>query len=238
MIRNNKFYKSKEIRKLLKQYNESWGYYETVVLNDYYHNGWDIYYTLRDDILNRDDSNLILEIVNFWYNSLHITNSGHLRLVKKGIFEVIKNYNSLSLLPSNKYKYRQNNTNYTGIYENKIKEEYKKYFKLCYNQLDYYTLNIPQYWLKVRWKKHYSNKVTIINPDKQSTRNQLLNKIQKNDWFNSNLPSEARIWGYKSKWDKIDKNIKINKKNNVLYWKKELPNIKRSYNILGWRALD
>lgn len=144
--------------------------------------GWDVYVTLREDILNRDDGDFLLYLLKkYSRESFYIRKPDHIRLIRRGIYKVYTflNYKT-KLVPSRvKLSYNQ---------YKELPDRERKYFRRMYKSLarskDLYKLYFPRHWIKYIIKPHIITKRRVINSSLESEKDKLYNKLSRSTYWN------------------------------------------------------
>ena len=135
--------------------------------------GWNIYITLRGDILRRNDADFLLTLLELGYNKNRYTRSiTHIKNIRKGIYYYCGNKFIINLIPERKH--------FTIKQYNEFSERIKKYFDKFENYgRVYYKINIPYYWIKLNARPNIVTKIRDINPELQSKYDKILNLLKR-----------------------------------------------------------
>lgn len=157
-----------EYDKILRSKNEY------VKLNKPYQKGWKIYVSLKQDILNRFDSNNILQAIKLGFkNFKYVYKIYQIKNIRKKIYNETIVYNKylkryISYFPDKIY-YKQK------TFDN-FKEEIKKYFIYDIYKNVYY-INLPYYYYVLKSKPNIITHERVLDPEKESRKHYISERM-------------------------------------------------------------
>lgn len=134
--------------------------------------GWEVFVSLRDDILRRDDAPFLLELIDKSYHRHFVYQADKVRLIRKGEKGVMHRYRNTPKHHSHYESFIPKRKRYLVKQYEQFSEREKKYFELYedwYNRGNkYYQIYFPMYWLKLKVKPNIVTEINGLNPDLES----------------------------------------------------------------------
>jgi len=151
------------------------------------HKGWNIIHTLRQDILNRKDADILKKALVLGTYNYSLFNSNHIRQIRKGNYtynDYVYDYKLKKYVFINKDRRHVKDLNQDEF--DKIPDNLKKYFDKRLNKYGriFYKLNFPKYYYKLKVKKRYVTKVQGLDNCLESRRSEIYNYFVKYNLWN------------------------------------------------------
>ena len=199
----------KESRRLIKRLNEIRKEIRNQPFIDVppFQRGWETSIVLREDISNRSDADFILHLIDIGYHKTkHIHKLEHVKMIKRGIYEYdykcgdgrtctqsfVPDRISFSEKQFESLSIREKNYFYQSSYA------YYSYNRISYN------LNIPKYWITLKVKAVFYDKIMDKNGELETEYQEVLSKLQLPPYSKYFYSGRGR---YRSESDKL----KVNK---------------------------
>lgn len=155
-----------------------------------YQDGWVVSIRLREDILNREDADFLVNLIKIGYSEkIYIRDIKEIRLIRKGIYSYTRGKGDrkliVDLIPP---KRRLSEKQYEALTEQQ-KRHFLRYtdgynyrwlwtgHKTNYDV--YYKLFVPAYWIKLRVKPNMVSEMRDISPELEARYQYVKDQLEK-----------------------------------------------------------